>query len=114
MQPQAIIRHVDGITSSASACHLLATHHLYDDGVTDGLLTRRAGQYAIAMMRKQGAFPAGANVSEARFIPALRGVVFSFHDGTTRAFRIPDRVMHFDPSRPAIREEGQPRSAHEI
>lgn len=74
----------------------------HDDG-GDGLLTRRACQYAAAQLYRAGAL-VGAETCAARFDARLRVVVFSRAGEIVAVYRIPDRVMDFDPGAPAMQE----------
>jgi len=75
----------------------------FDDGRTDGLLVRRACQYAQAMALKALPHIPG-RVIEAVFYADSRLVVFTSGSEILAAFRGPDRVMDFDPHAPVAEE----------
>lgn len=60
-------------------------------------LALRACQYAAAILQKRGALPLDASAFEARWAPELRTVTFWRGGAFAAAYRIPDRVMNFDP-----------------
>lgn len=61
----------------------------------------RACQYAAAILQKRGALPLDASAFEARWVPEKRAVTFWRGRKIVAVYRIPDRVMDFDPWRPA-------------
>lgn len=73
-----------------------------------GLMSLRAAQYAAAMLCKRGVLPADAGGLTAQWDDGLRTVTFWRGGRFAAAYRIPDRVMDFDPAAPAraIEEEG--------
>ena len=80
---------------STLICHPMAGDPRFDDSGADGLMTRRACQYAAAMLKKRRQLPDDASGYRATWAPAQRAVMF-WRDGTLAAvFRIPDRVMDF-------------------
>lgn len=57
--------------------------------------------YATAILQKRGALPLDASAFEARWAPEARAVTFWRAGELAAVYRIPDRVMNFDPWRPA-------------
>ncbi|HEY8066613.1 MAG TPA: hypothetical protein VIF40_18090 [Methylosinus sp.] len=66
------------------------------------LMALRACQYAAAILQKRGALPLDAGAFEARWSPELRTVTFWRSGAFAAAYRIPDRVMDYDPSRAMV------------
>jgi hypothetical protein len=62
----------------------------------------RACQYAAAILQKRGALPLDASAFEARWSPELRTVTFWRSGAFAAAYRIPDRVMDYDPRRALV------------
>lgn len=80
---------------STLICHPMAGDPRFDDSGADGLMTRRACQYAAAMLKRRRQLPDDASAYRATWAPAQRAVMF-WRDGMLAAvFRIPDRVMDF-------------------
>jgi hypothetical protein len=66
------------------------------------VMTLHACLYAAAILRKRGQMPDHAIEIEGRWAPDLRAVTFWRAGALVAAYRIPDRVMDFDPSSAAI------------
>jgi hypothetical protein len=65
------------------------------------MMSRQASRYAAAMLCKRGLLPEDASAFTAIWSAATRAVAF-FQDGRfAAAYRIPDRVMDYDPAAPA-------------
>ncbi|WP_018265505.1 hypothetical protein [Methylosinus sp. LW4] len=73
--------------------------------VEGGMLALHACLYAAAMLRKWGRLPQDASRLSAHWSAPRRTVMFFDGPRFVAAFRIPDRVMDFDPHRPAQRLE---------
>lgn len=80
---------------STLICHPMAGDPRFDDSGADGLMTRRACQYAAAMLKKRRQLPDDASAYRATWAPAQRAVMFWRGGEIAAVFRIPDRVMDF-------------------
>jgi hypothetical protein len=82
--------------------HRLDERMVGDPRVAAGdLMALKACLYAAAILRKRGALPADASGFEARWAPEARAVTFWRCGKLAAVFRIPDRVMDYDPYAPA-------------
>jgi hypothetical protein len=62
------------------------------------LMARHACLYAAAILRKRRALPADASGFEARWALEARAVTFWRGGKLVAVYRIPDRVMNYDPA----------------
>jgi hypothetical protein len=69
------------------------------------LMALHACLYAAAILRKRGVLPPDASAFEARWAPAERAVTFWRGGKLAAVYRIPDRVMDYDPSRALVSTE---------
>ncbi|CCJ07081.1 hypothetical protein [Methylocystis sp. SC2] len=87
------------IIREAMIGHPMVGDPRFDDSGKDGLLIRRACQYAAGILKKRGLLPDDASHLSATWIPQQRCVIF-WRDGVIATiYRIPDYVMDYDPKR---------------
>jgi hypothetical protein len=83
--------------------HRLDERMVGDPRVAAGdLMALHACLYAAVILRKRGALPPDASAFEARWAPAERAVTFWRGGRIAAVYRIPDRVMDYDPNRVLI------------
>jgi hypothetical protein len=83
--------------------HRLDERMVGDPRVAAGdLMALHACLYAAAILRKRGALPPDASAFEARWSSAERAVTFWRGGALAAVYRIPDRVMDYDPSRALV------------
>jgi len=87
------------IERAALIGHPMVGDPRFDDRGKDGLLVRRACQYASAILKKRGLLPDDASQFSATWIPQQRCVIFWRNGVIATIYRIPDRVMDYDPNR---------------
>lgn len=77
--------------------HPMAGDPRFDDSGADGLMVRRACQYAAAIMKKRRQLPDDASAYKATWAPDQRAVMFWKGGALACVYRIPDRVMDYNP-----------------
>lgn len=87
----------DIVREATTRERMVGEPHVFDAGAG----TSQACRYSAAMLRKRNSLPEDCGDLAARWAPEQRLVTFWRGPTFVAAYRIPDRVMDFDPNAPA-------------
>jgi hypothetical protein len=79
--------------------HPMVGDPFFDDDGPGGLCTRRACQYASAILKKRGLLPPDASHLSAVWFAPKRTVIFYSNGEPVMDYKIPDHIMDYDPER---------------